>query len=106
MSKTARELLFDLENKYDSSKVDANSVFNFIFSGEGAGEYTVAVQDGVCKVSEGLSDNAKCEVKTAAQTFVDVLSGKVNPTMAVMTGKLKVSNIGEMMKFAKPFGLM
>ncbi len=104
MSKSARELLFDLENKYDSSKVDANSVFHFNFSDEGT--YTVTVQDGTCKVTEGENGEAKCVVTTKAQTFVDVLAGKVNPTMAVMTGKLKVSNIGEMMKFAKPFGLM
>ncbi|MBK8429598.1 MAG: hypothetical protein IPL27_28240 [Lewinellaceae bacterium] len=35
-----------------------------------------------------------------------MLSGDLNPMMAMMTGKLKISNPGEMLKYAKMFGLM
>ena len=41
-----------------------------------------------------------------AQEFFESLPSKVNPMMAMMTGKLKISNPGEMMKYAKVFGLM
>ncbi len=103
---TAKELLKSLEENFDGSKVDANTLFHFVLEGDSGGDFTVEIEDGACKVSEGLTGDAKCVVKSTDQTFIDVLTKKVNPTMAVMSGKLKISNIGEMMKFAKPFGLM
>ena len=35
-----------------------------------------------------------------------LLNKDVNPMMALLTGKLKISNQGEMLKYAKIFGLM
>ncbi len=107
MNKTVKDYLAEVEKAYDGSKIpDADSLFHFIISGEKGGEFTVTVKDGSCKITEGLAGESKCDVKSTDQVFMDVMDGKINPTMAVMGGKLKISNIGEMMKFAKPFGLM
>lgn len=104
---TAKELLKNVEGQYDPSKVpDADTVFHFMLSGENGGDFTVVVKDETCKITEGLSGEAKCIVKSTDEVFEQVMTGKMNPTMAVMGGKLKISNIGEMMKFAKPFGLI
>ncbi len=107
MGKTVKDYLANVEAHYDGTKVpDADSVFHFMISGEKGGDFTVVVKDGSCKITEGLKGSSKCEVKSTDQVFMDVMDGKMNPTMAVMGGKLKISNIGEMMKFAKPFGLI
>ena len=105
--KTAKQLLKEVEGQFDASKVPgADTVFHFILSGEHGGDFTVLVKDEACKITEGLSGEAKCIVKSTDEVFENVMTGKMNPTMAVMGGKLKISNIGEMMKFAKQFGLI
>jgi putative sterol carrier protein len=45
-------------------------------------------------------------VTTTAESFEKLISGSLNPMMAMMTGKLKISHPGEMLKYAKIFGLM
>jgi len=35
-----------------------------------------------------------------------ILKGELNPMMALLTGKLKISNQAEMLKFAKALGWM
>jgi putative sterol carrier protein len=42
-------------------------------------------------------------VKTTDQTYADTELGRTNAQMAVMMGKIKVSNIGSMMKFVEMF---
>ena len=67
---------------------------------------TVQLDNGKMSVSEGLSGEAACKVSASAATLGKLLSRDLNPMMAMMTGKLKISNPGEMMKYAKIFGLM
>lgn len=78
-------------------------LFHFDLNGDEAIQYTVAIKDLKCSVEEGLHGQPDCIVKTKSQTYIDIETGKANPQMALMMGKVKVSNIGEMMKFAKVF---
>ena len=57
-------------------------------------------------VSEGLIGDAKSTIKASDKLFNELLNKETNPMMAVMTGKLKVSNPGEIMKYIKLLGLM
>ena len=86
--------------------VGHNSVFHFDIEGDEGGQYTVAIVDGVMSSESGLVGDPKCVVKAKASNLVGILTGEINPMTAVFTGKLKVSNPGEMMKYAKIFGLM
>jgi len=45
-------------------------------------------------------------VSGSDQNFMGIVTGKLNPMMAILTGKVKISNQGEMLKYAKMFGLM
>jgi putative sterol carrier protein len=105
---TAREIIMALPSKFDASKVaaDADTTFHFKVNGDNGGEYTAVIKDGKCEVSEGLVGEAKCVVTTTAEMFSDIIERRANPQMAVFSGKLKISNLGEMMKYAKVFGLM
>lgn len=81
------------------------TVFHFDIEGETGGKFTVAVKDTEMVVHEELVEEPKCVVKTKEVHFLNLLKGDLNPMMAVFTGKLKVSNPGEIMKYAKLFGI-
>ena len=74
-------------------------MIHFDISGKEGGLFTVHIHDGVCEVKEGLHGEPKCVVKTKDKTYRDIELGKANPQMAFMMGKIKVSNVSEMLKF-------
>ncbi len=103
----AIEYIKGLEDKIDPAVTEGMQTrFHFILSGEGGGDLTVEVDDGEVQVKDGLHDDPKCVVKTKAETFTKLLKKEINPMMAVMTGKVKISNQSELLKYAKVFGLM
>lgn len=101
------DFIHNLPNKVSSEAIAGhNTVFHFDISGDSGGQFTVAIEDGMMKTSEGLIGDPKCVVKSKVETLASVLKGETNPMTAVFTGKLKISSPGEMMKYAKIFGLM
>lgn len=99
-----KKFLFDLPAKVNPDVLEGLSTL-FHFDVTGTGLFTVQVENGKLLVSEGLSGDPACKVTASAETFSKLLSGSLNPMMAMMTGKLKISNPGEMLKYAKMFGL-
>ena len=56
-------------------------------------------------VSAGSGGAAKCIVTCSASDFMNVVSGKTNPQMAFMSGKLKIKgDMGLAMKLQKVIG--
>ena len=103
---TAIEFLENLPAKVPAAALEGvSTVFHFEISGDGGGQRTVSVEGQQLKVEAGLNGSATCVVKADADDFMKVIRGDINPMMAVMTGKIKISNVGEMMKYAKMFGL-
>ena len=101
---TAKEILMGLPERLKSDKASSvDTVFHFDIAGENGGTFTVKIQNGICEVVEGQNGEAKCLVETEASVYEDVELGKVNAQEAFMTGKIKVSDIGEMMKFGGLF---
>ena len=77
--------------------------FHFIISGDENLELSLLINNDTCLLEEGLKGTSNCVIKTSAKTYIELETGKANPQMALMMGKIKVSNISEMMKFAKCF---
>lgn len=103
----ARDFILSLPDKVNASAIEGhNTRFHFDIDGEDGGQYTVAIVDGSISAEEGLNGEPSCTVKAKTEHLAAVLSGDMNPMTAVFTGKLKISNPGEMMKYAKIFGLM
>lgn len=100
-----KAFLENLPNKVNPAAVEGMTS-RFHFDVTGLGQYTVNLDNGKLDVSEGLAGEPSCKVTASAETLAKVLSGDTNPMMAMMTGKLKISNPGEMLKYAKIFGLM
>lgn len=102
---TAQEFFETLPGKVNPDAVAGlSSVFHFDI-GE-SGQFTLSLLDGKLDVSKGLNGEPSCKVSASEETLIGLLKKDVNPMMAMMTGKLKISNPGEMMKYAKAFGLM
>jgi len=102
-----RELLYALPAKVNPSALEGlETVFHFDIDGDQGGQYTISVADGKIKVEDGLVSDPRCVVRSSADNFINLITGELNPMLAVLTGKVKISNQGEMMKYAKIFGLM
>lgn len=100
-----KQFLFSLPEKVAPEAVEGLSTL-FHFDVSDAGQFTVKLDDGKFEVSEGLTGDPSCKVSTSAESFSKLLERDLNPMMAMMTGKLKITNPGEMLKYAKIFGLM
>jgi len=100
-----REYLFALPQKTDPFQLEGYNT-NFHFEVDGSGHFTVQVDDGRMEVLEGLSGVPVCRVVTSAESFSAIIKKDLNPMVALMSGKLKISNPGELMRFAGIFGLV
>jgi putative sterol carrier protein len=101
---TAKEIMFDLPNRFKAEEAASETgTFHFQLSGENGGDYTVSVANGACTVTEGLAGEADCLITAEATDFEDAELGRTNKQMAVMMGKIKISNLGAMLKFIGMF---
>jgi hypothetical protein len=104
MPATAAEIIRSLPARFLPEKAgDWETLFHFDISGPEGGPFTVTVRKGVCTVEDGLKGTPECVVKTSDSVYRDVELGKANAEIALMTGKIKISDLAEMMRFIKAF---
>ncbi len=102
MADEVRAFFEGLPSRVDASKV-AGMRNSYVFDVDGAGTWTVRVEDGTVSVGEGAQE-ADCTISASEDTFRQIVSGDQNPTSAYMTGKLKVKgDMGAAMKLQKLF---
>jgi putative sterol carrier protein len=68
-----------------------NAVFQFELSGDGGGQYNIAVNDGTMEVKEGTAATPSVTIKMAADDYLKLVNGQLNGTMAYMKGQMKVT---------------
>jgi len=101
---TAADIVRSLCDRFRPERAgDYSTVFHFDLSGDGGGQFTVTIENGSCRVEPGLQGQAKCLVQAAAASYCDIELGRTNAEMAFMTGKIKISNVGDMLRFVKLF---
>ena len=100
---TAKEIVLGLPTRFKGDGATDDGIFQFKLEGDGGGEFTVNVINGVCTVEEGLVGEADCVISATASDFEDAELGRANKQMAVMMGKIKISNLGAMLKFMTLF---
>ena len=83
---------------------DLNGRIQFNLTGQGGGEWGVVLGDGKVSVSQGVMAEPQLTVKTSTEVAEKLLRGSLNPVMAFMTGKIKVS--GDMALGMKLFSLL
>ena len=99
LPETARDILYSLPGRLKTDKVDDTAEGVFHFRMEGEGDYTVTLKNKQVTVQDGLIGTPTCEVRAKASDYADIEHGRTNAQMAFMMGKIKISNLGEMMKF-------
>ena len=102
---TAKEIIYTLPERFKSDKVDDHAlhVFHMKLDGETGGEFTVDVKDKNVIVQDGLVGTPTCVITAKATDYEDLELGRGNPQMMFMMGKIKVTNLGEVMKFITYF---
>lgn len=100
----AKDIIRALPSRLKKEKAaKVSGLYHFDISGPNGGQFTVKLENGECQILDGLQGEAKCLTEVEDSIYEGIESGKANPQEALMTGKLKVSNIMEMMSFGGLF---
>jgi putative sterol carrier protein len=67
-----------------------NATYQFDLTGDGGGEKWVKLADGSGEFGSGQSESPNITITMAATDFLELVDGKLDGTMAFMSGKLKV----------------
>ena len=99
----AKEFFETLESRVGDSSKAAGMNASYLFDIDGAGKWTVRVENGNVSVDEGEHE-AGTTIEASEDTFMQIVNGEQNPTSAFMTGKLKVrGDMGQAMKLQQLF---
>lgn len=89
---TARELIEDMPRTFRPERAGrAKAVVQFQLSGEGGGNWYVAIQDRTCTVIEGIAESADATIQTDASDYVALATGKLGSMKAFLSGRVKAS---------------
>ena len=87
---TATDVFTEINERLeaDPSKLAGmNAVYAFDLNGE---PYHIAIHDGKGQAGPGSVENPNITITMAPEDFVDLATGKLDGTMAFMSGKLKI----------------
>ena len=70
---------------------DINAVIQFVLTGEGGGEYVLDLEGGNIVTKKEKAESPKLSVTMAVPDWREINAGRLNPQMAFMSGKLKIS---------------
>ncbi len=81
-----------------------NAVIQLNATGDGGGNYALAIADGKLDVKEGVVEQPTVTINVSAQDWIDIIGGRLDPTKAFMSGKLRIAgDLGLMMRFQRMF---
>ncbi|MGH7665885.1 MAG: SCP2 sterol-binding domain-containing protein [Candidatus Dormibacteria bacterium] len=69
---------------------DLEATFQFDITGSLGGQWYAEIKDSRCQVTAGSSPSANITITISDQNFVKLITGRLDGTMAFMTGKLKL----------------
>jgi putative sterol carrier protein len=102
---TLNEALDMMMARFNPAKAKGvNAVIQLNASGDNGGQFYTTVADGKATLTQGVAPTPTVTINVAAQDWIDIMSGKLDPTRAFMAGKLHISgDLGLMMRFQSMF---
>lgn len=102
---TIPEVFKEMPNRFKADAAKGmKAVYQFDLTGDGGGKYSLAIDDGKLTVGEGLHASPNITITMAANDYLDMVGGKLNPQMTFMSGKLKIAgDMGLAMKMQQLF---
>ncbi|ATF14193.1 SCP2 sterol-binding domain-containing protein [Brevibacillus porteri] len=92
-----QKTLQDLSNRINDQPqgiTGLHAIYHFVLSGEEEGTYEIVFADNQADYTLGVTREAGCKLELSDKDFIKLVEGRLNPTVAFVTGKLKIS--GEM----------
>ena len=81
-----------------------NAVYQVNLSGAEPSQHYLAISESGLETGEGTHDSPNITINMSSADFVAMTNGQLNPTMAYMSGKLKISgDMGLAMKMQSIF---
>lgn len=104
-TQTVADVMQEMQGKFKSEKAAGmNETFQFDITGDGGGQWNAVIADGEASFNEGVADDPSVTITAAADDWIRIVNGQLNPQMAFMTGKIKVKgNIGLATKLGSLF---
>ncbi len=100
----AEDLVRSLPGRFRPDRAgDLAATFHLALKGAEPAEWTVHVGDGGCRVDTGHRGSPDCVVRMKATTYVAVETGETSPQAALLTGRIRVSDLALMRRFASCF---
>lgn len=93
MPSTPSEVFSEINSRIaaDPNKVSGmNAIYAFDLNGAEPGQYHISLKDGAADVGEGSPENPNITITMKSEDFVDLATGKLDGTMAFMSGKIKI----------------
>ncbi len=96
----------EMERRFKPNAIDKDMTFYFSLGEEPGEKWALAIGPTSCKFTEGKPEkDADVFLKTSAQMFLDMISGKYTPGMRdFMTGRVKSNDPLKLKVLTKAFG--
>lgn len=86
-----KQILEKFERDFDPNAAQSlNVVLQYHISGEGGGEWQIAIKDGACEIQEGVHGSPTVEFRMAGKTWLGLVNKTLNPMMAFTTGRIRI----------------
>ncbi len=90
---TPDDIFTEINNRLQADPAKAgsnNAAYQFDLTGDNGGQYHIVFAGGSGEAGAGAVENPNITITMAANDMVDMVSGKLDPTMAFMSGKIKI----------------
>src|SRR2546423_5420714 len=84
---TLTESMQSMMGRFNPAKAKGvNAIIQLNATGDDGGQYYTTVADGKATLTEGAAPNPTVTINVAAKDWIDIMSGKLDPTRAFMAG--------------------
>lgn len=103
---TISEIFEQMPGEFKAEKAgDFDATVQFDLSGDDGGQWYVVIDDGNAAAEQGAAKEPDAVIRMEAGDFKEMMTGKLDPMNAFMTGKVKVEgDLNTVMKFQTLFG--